>query len=166
MSQVVALAEIREVLKNSKRVTDKVLLQVATIAIKETLGDRLTSEITMDSKFVDDLEADSLDLVELVMFLEEAFGIEIPDEYSMEIVTVGDAIKVIKECKKNKGKKRKIDKSKYLKKPNPEGPIGQTPKQFRGDATAKKTQEIADEIEKFLSEPDPNEGGDDTKAGE
>lgn len=165
MSQVVALAEIREVLKKSKRVTDKVLLEVATIAIKETLGDRLNTEITMESKFVDDLEADSLDLVELVMFLEEAFGIEIPDEYSMDIVTVGDAIKVIKECKKNKGKKRKIDKSKYLKKPNPAGPIGATPKQFRGDAAAKKTQELADEIEKFLQEDD-SEGGDDTSSSQ
>ena len=164
MSQVVALAEIREVLKKSKRVTDKVLLEVATIAIKETLGDRLNEEITMESKFVD-LEADSLDLVELVMFLEEAFGIEIPDEYSMDIVTFGDAIKVIKECKKNKGKKRKIDKSKYLKKPNPAGPIGTTPKQFRGDASAKKTQELADEIEKFLQEDD-SEGGDDTSSSQ
>ena len=50
---------------------------------------------------------DSLDMVELVMFLEECFGVEIPDEMAMDIVTVGDAIEKIKEAKKSKGKKRK-----------------------------------------------------------
>ena len=70
-----------------------------------------------ETKSVDDLDADSLDLVELVMFLEECFSIEIADEYSMDIVTVGDAIEVIKKCKKEKGKPRKIDKSKYTRRP-------------------------------------------------
>ena len=57
------------------------------------------------------------------MFLEECFGIEIPDEYSMDIVTVGDAIETIKKCKKEAGKPRKkVDKAALLKKkPNPKG---------------------------------------------
>ena len=47
-------------------------------------------------------------MVELVMFLEECFGIEIPDEEAGNIVTVGDAIETIKKCKANKGKVKKI----------------------------------------------------------
>ena len=54
-------------------------------------------EVTWDSKLGDDLMLDSLDMVELVMFLEECFGVEIPDEMAGEIVTVGDAIEKIKE---------------------------------------------------------------------
>jgi acyl carrier protein len=119
-------AEIRDLLKQSKRVSKKTMLYIARLAIKETLMDRVEVEdIHWDSKFVDDLDADSLDLVELVMFLEECFNIEIEDEVAMEIVTVGDAIEAIKEAKQNKGKPRKkIDASKYLKKkPAPGGPI-------------------------------------------
>lgn len=51
--------------------------------------------ITRDSSFVEDLGADSLDVVELVMALEEEFEIEIPDEQAEKIVTVGDAVKYI-----------------------------------------------------------------------
>jgi acyl carrier protein len=51
---------------------------------------------------VDDLGADSLDTVELVMALEEEFGIEIPDEDAEKIVKVGDAIKYIEEKSANK----------------------------------------------------------------
>ena len=55
------------------------------------------SEVTPDASFVEDLGADSLDTVELVMALEEEFGIEIPDEEAEKLVTVGDAIKYIEE---------------------------------------------------------------------
>ena len=53
------------------------------------------SEITMESQIVDDLGADSLDVVELIMRLEEKFEIEIPDEDAEKIQTVGDAVKFI-----------------------------------------------------------------------
>ncbi len=54
-------------------------------------------EIKPDSNFQNDLGADSLDTVELVMALEEAFDIEIPDEAAEGIATVGDAVKYIEE---------------------------------------------------------------------
>jgi acyl carrier protein len=53
------------------------------------------SEVTPTASFVDDLGADSLDIVELVMAFEEAFGIEIPDEDAEKISTVKDAIEYI-----------------------------------------------------------------------
>jgi acyl carrier protein len=53
-------------------------------------------DITMDSGFVDDLGADSLDLVELIMALEEEFDMEIPDEDAEKITTVGDVVDYIK----------------------------------------------------------------------
>jgi acyl carrier protein len=55
------------------------------------------SEVVPGAKFVDDLGADSLDLVELVMALEDEYGIEISDEDAEKIVTVGDALKYIQE---------------------------------------------------------------------
>jgi acyl carrier protein len=54
-------------------------------------------EIKPESKFQDDLGADSLDLVELVMTMEEEFKIEIPDEEAQKITTVGEAVNHIKE---------------------------------------------------------------------
>ena len=53
------------------------------------------SKISLDSKFIDDLGADSLDTVELVMAFEEEFGSEISDSEAEKILTVGDAIKFI-----------------------------------------------------------------------
>ena len=53
------------------------------------------SKVTSDSKFIDDLGADSLDTVELVMAFEEKFGIEIPDDAAETILTVKDAINFI-----------------------------------------------------------------------
>jgi len=55
------------------------------------------SQITMDSRFREDLEADSLDLVELIMAMEEAFDAEISDEEAQKIQTVGEAVKYIVE---------------------------------------------------------------------
>ena len=53
------------------------------------------SEVTMEANFRDDLEADSLDLVELIMAFEEEFGGEISDEEAQEIVLVGDAVRFL-----------------------------------------------------------------------
>ena len=60
--------------------------------IAEHLGIEDMEKITDDAKFIDDLGADSLDTVELVMAFEEAFDVEIPDEKAETILTVGDAI--------------------------------------------------------------------------
>lgn len=54
------------------------------------------SAVTPDTAFIDDLGADSLDVVELIMALEEAFDMEIPDEEAEKIVTVKDAVDYIK----------------------------------------------------------------------
>lgn len=53
--------------------------------------------VTLEATFIDDLSADSLDIVELVMTLEEEFDIQIPDEDAEKIVSVGDVVKYIKE---------------------------------------------------------------------
>ena len=60
--------------------------------IAEHLGIDDLGKLTTDAKFIDDLGADSLDTVELVMAFEEAFDVEIPDEKAETILTVGDAI--------------------------------------------------------------------------
>jgi acyl carrier protein len=54
-------------------------------------------EVTMEASFVDDLGADSLDIVELIMALEEEFNMEIPDEEAEKISTVGDVVEYIKK---------------------------------------------------------------------
>ena len=56
-------------------------------------------KVTPDASFIDDLGADSLDIVELVMAFEEEFGVEIPDDAAEKINTVGDANKYIEEHK-------------------------------------------------------------------
>ena len=53
--------------------------------------------VTLEASFIDDLGADSLDIVELVMALEEEFDMEIPDEDAEKVVTVGDVVEYIKE---------------------------------------------------------------------
>jgi acyl carrier protein len=68
--------------------------------VKEIICEQLgveEDEITPNAKFIEDLGADSLDTVELVMAFEEEFDLEIPDEDAEKIVTVGDAIGYIKE---------------------------------------------------------------------
>ena len=64
--------------------------------IAEQLGVK-PEQVTPQASFIDDLGADSLDTVELVMALEEEFGVEIPDEEAEKLVTVGDAIKYIED---------------------------------------------------------------------
>lgn len=68
--------------------------------VKEIIVDQLgvdEEEVTMEASFVDDLGADSLDIVELVMALEEEFDLEIPDEDAEKMRTVGNAVDYIKE---------------------------------------------------------------------
>ena len=67
--------------------------KVKSIIVEQLSVDE--SEVTPESSFVDDLGADSLDIVELIMAFEEAFGMEIPDEDAEKIVTVGDAVRYI-----------------------------------------------------------------------
>jgi len=66
--------------------------------VKEVVTEQLNvdeSTVTEEASFIDDLGADSLDIVELVMALEESFGISIPDEEAESIKTVGDAVSYI-----------------------------------------------------------------------
>ena len=67
--------------------------------VKNVIVDQLSvdaDEVTLEASFVDDLGADSLDVVELIMGLETEFDIEIPDEDAEKISTVGDAVEYIK----------------------------------------------------------------------
>ena len=75
-------------------------MDVSQNKVKQIIADQLgvkKEEVTDNAKFVDDLGADSLDTVELVMALEEEFGIEIPDEEAEKLATVGDALRYIEE---------------------------------------------------------------------
>jgi acyl carrier protein len=67
--------------------------------VREIIADKLSlkeDDITMESSFVDDLNADSLDLVELMMALEDELDTEIPDEEAENFKTVGDVVKYLK----------------------------------------------------------------------
>ena len=79
--------------------TEEVFEKVKAIIV-EQLGVAETS-VEMDSSFIDDLGADSLDIVELVMALEEEFDMEIPDADAEKVVTVGDVVEYIKAANKN-----------------------------------------------------------------
>ena len=74
------------------------LLEIVCSIVSEQLSVE-AGEVKSDSNFQNDLGADSLDTVELVMALEEAFDFEIPDEAAEGIATVGDALKFIEEKK-------------------------------------------------------------------
>ncbi len=68
--------------------------------VKEIIVDQLgveEDEVTLESSFIEDLGADSLDIVELIMALEEEFGMEIPDDEAEKISTVNDAVEYIRE---------------------------------------------------------------------
>ena len=83
----------REAKSNMASIEDKVKsIIVDQLGISE-------DEVKPEASFIDDLGADSLDIVELVMAMEEYFEIEIPDEEAENIKTVGDAIKYINEHK-------------------------------------------------------------------
>jgi len=76
---------------NSEEVFDKVKeIIVEQLGVVETA-------VTNESSFIDDLGADSLDIVELIMALEEEFDIEIPDSDAEKVVTVGDVVDYIKD---------------------------------------------------------------------
>ena len=75
-------------------------MDVSQDKVRQIIADQLgvkKEEVTDGAKFVDDLGADSLDTVELVMALEEEFGVEIPDEDAEKLTTVGDALRYIEE---------------------------------------------------------------------
>jgi len=70
--------------------------------VAKHLGVKDESRITPDSSYIDDLGADSLDQVELVMALEEEFGVEIPDDAAEKVTTIKDTIKYLNEHVKEK----------------------------------------------------------------
>ena len=68
--------------------------------VKEIIAKELevdAKQLVPEAKFIEDLGADSLDIVELVMALEEEFGVDIPDEDADKLKTVGDALKYLQE---------------------------------------------------------------------
>ena len=75
---------------------DKPIDQRVKDIIVEQLGVK-PEQVTPQAKFIEDLGADSLDTVELVMALEEEFGIEVPDEQAEKLQSVGDVIKYVEE---------------------------------------------------------------------
>ena len=75
---------------------DKPIDQRVKDIIVEQLGVK-PDQVTAEAKFVEDLGADSLDIVELIMALEEEFGIEVPDEQAEKLLNVGDVVKYIEE---------------------------------------------------------------------
>ena len=80
-----------ELIMSSEEIFEKIKnIIIEQLQVSETA-------ITEEASFIDDLGADSLDLVELIMALEEEFGIEIPDADAEKVVTVGDVVNYIKE---------------------------------------------------------------------
>ena len=79
--------------------------------VKEIVVEQLEvkeSEVVLEAKFVDDLGADSLDIIEMIMSMEEIFGIEIPDEDAEMLINIEDAINyIIQEKKSLQGKEKK-----------------------------------------------------------
>ena len=79
--------------------SDKPIEQRVKDIIVEQLGVK-PDQVVPSAKFIEDLGADSLDTVELVMALEEEFGIEVPDEQAEKLQSVGDVIKYVEESQK------------------------------------------------------------------
>jgi len=75
---------------------DKPIDQRVKDIVVEQLGVK-PDQVTPQAKFIEDLGADSLDTVELVMALEEEFGIEVPDEQAEKLQSVGDVIKYVED---------------------------------------------------------------------
>ena len=96
------LTQGHTILKNNSvyfiTVSQEEIFQKVQSIVSEQLSVE-SAEVKSDSNFQNDLGADSLDTVELVMALEEAFDIEIPDEAAEGIATVGDAVKFIEDKK-------------------------------------------------------------------
>lgn len=78
---------------------DKTIQERVKDIVVEQLGVN-ADQVAPEAKFIEDLGADSLDTVELVMALEEEFGIEVPDEQAEKLQSVGDVIKYIEETQK------------------------------------------------------------------
>ena len=76
--------------------SEKEIFQKLKTIVVDHLGVN-EENVTMEATFVDDLAADSLDIVELVMTIEEEFDLEIPDSDAEKIVTIGDVVKYIEE---------------------------------------------------------------------
>jgi acyl carrier protein len=83
-------------LKEEKPMADKSVADRVKEIIVEQLGVN-PDQVTPEAKFIEDLGADSLDTVELVMAFEEEFGAEIPDEDAEKLQTVGDVVKYIED---------------------------------------------------------------------
>ena len=79
--------------------SDKPIDQRVKDIVVEQLGVK-PEQVTPQAKFIEDLGADSLDTVELVMALEEEFGIEVPDEQAEKLQSVGDVTKYVEEAQK------------------------------------------------------------------
>lgn len=79
--------------------SDKPIDQRVKDIVVEQLGVK-PEQVTPQAKFIEDLGADSLDTVELVMALEEEFGIEVPDEQAEKLQSVGDVIKYVEDNQK------------------------------------------------------------------
>lgn len=75
--------------------TEEIFEKVKTVIVEQLGIDE--SSVRMESSFLDDLGADSLDIVEFIMALEEEFGLEIPDEDVEKIITVKDVVEYISE---------------------------------------------------------------------
>lgn len=75
--------------------TEEIFKKVKTVIVEQLGIDE--ANVRMESSFLDDLGADSLDIVEFIMALEEEFGLEIPDEDVEKIVTVKDVVEYISE---------------------------------------------------------------------
>ena len=78
--------------------SEKEIFQKLKTIVVDHLGVN-EENVTLEATFVDDLAADSLDIVELVMTIEEEFDLEIPDSDAEKIVTIGDVVKYIEEHK-------------------------------------------------------------------
>jgi len=90
------LEPVRLEVRSKKVMSQEAILEKVRSIVAEQLSVE-AGEVKPDSNFQNDLGADSLDTVELVMALEEAFDIEIPDEAAEGIATVGDAVKYIED---------------------------------------------------------------------
>jgi acyl carrier protein len=86
-------------IQQDKIMADKPIDQRVKDIIVEQLGVK-ADQVTPEAKFIEDLGADSLDTVELIMALEEEFGVEVPDEQAEKLLTVGDVTKYIEDNQK------------------------------------------------------------------